>query len=108
MLINILLDLSVQETTGTRDYVGKGRHKTTVCQIFVLPGGALMTDNLGLQEVGIGTAGTGISEAFPEIFEPAGGCRFSDCRHEPEPGCAVRRGIFLIGSGALNLAAVVA
>ena len=50
MLINILLDLSVQETTGTRDYDGKGRHKTTVCQIFVLPGGAFMIDNPGLRE----------------------------------------------------------
>jgi ribosome biogenesis GTPase len=67
-----------------------------------------MTDNLRLREVGIGTAGSGISNTFPGIPERAGGCRFSDCRHEPEPGCAVRRGIFLIGSGALNPAAVVA
>ena len=88
-LINRLLDRPVQETSHIRDYDGKGRHTTTVRQLFVLKGGALMIDNPGLREVGIGTAATGIADTFPEIPELAKGCRFSDCRHEQEPGCAV-------------------
>ena len=49
-----------------------------------------MIDNPGIREVGIGTASTGIADTFPEILELAEGCRFSDCRHEQEPGCAVQ------------------
>ena len=89
-LINRLLDNPVQDTSHIRNYDGKGRHTTTVRQLFVLDGGALMIDNPGLREVGIGTAATGIAEAFPDILELAEGCRFSDCRHEQEPGCAVQ------------------
>ena len=92
-LINTLLEQFVQETTGTRDYDGKGRHKTTVRQMFMLKSGALMIDNPGLREVGIGTAGSGISDTFPYILELANDCRFSDCRHELEPGCAVREAV---------------
>jgi len=88
-LINRLLDRPLQETSHTRDYDGKGRHTTTVRQLFILAGGALMIDNPGLREVGIGTASAGIAETFPDILERAAGCRFSDCRHEQEPGCAV-------------------
>jgi ribosome biogenesis GTPase len=92
-LINRLLDLPVQETSVIRDYDGKGRHTTTVRQLFVLKGGALMIDNPGLREVGIGTACAGIAETFPDILEHAPGCRFSDCRHEQEPGCAVQEAV---------------
>jgi ribosome biogenesis GTPase len=88
-LMNQLLDRPVQETSHIRDYDGKGRHTTTVRQLFILKGGALMIDNPGLREVGIGTAATGIADTFPEILLLAEHCRFSDCRHEQEPGCAV-------------------
>lgn len=90
-LINRLLNRPVQETSGIRVYDGKGRHTTTVRQLFVLPGGALMIDNPGLREVGIGTASAGIADTFPDILELAKDCKFSDCRHEQEPGCAVRK-----------------
>lgn len=89
-LINRLLDSPVQDTSGTREYDGKGRHTTTVRQLFVLKGGALMIDSPGLREVGMGTASGGIADTFPDILELAGDCRFSDCRHEKEPGCAVK------------------
>ena len=88
-LINRLLDRPMQETSVIRDYDGKGRHTTTVRQLFIMRSGALMIDNPGIREVGIGTASTGMSETFPDIQELAEGCRFSDCRHEQEPGCAV-------------------
>jgi ribosome biogenesis GTPase len=92
-LINRLLDRSVQETSVIRDFDGKGRHTTTVRQLFIMKGGALMIDNPGLREVGIGTASAGIEDTFPDICNLATGCRFSDCRHEQEPGCAVQEAV---------------
>lgn len=92
-LINRLMGRPVQETSHIRDYDEKGRHTTTVRQLFILAGGALMIDNPGLREVGIGTASTGIAGTFPDILALAEGCRFSDCRHEEEPGCAVRAAV---------------
>ncbi|MDD1681151.1 MAG: ribosome small subunit-dependent GTPase A [Methanoregula sp.] len=92
-LINRLLDRPVQGTGSIRDFDGKGRHTTTVRQLFILKGGALMIDTPGLREVGIGTASAGIGDTFPDILELAAGCRFSDCRHEQEPGCAVREAV---------------
>jgi ribosome biogenesis GTPase / thiamine phosphate phosphatase len=92
-LINRLLGQSIQETSGIRNFDGKGRHTTTVRQLFVLKGGALMIDNPGIREVGIGTASDGIAGTFPDILELATGCRFSDCRHEQEPGCAVQEAV---------------
>ena len=100
-LINRLMGRQVQDTSHTRDYDDKGRHTTTVRQLFILAGGALMIDNPGLREVGIGTASAGIAETFPEILELAEGCRFSDCRHEEEPGCAVQAAV---AAGTLSLA----
>jgi ribosome biogenesis GTPase len=92
-LVNRLMGGEVQETSHTRDYDDKGRHTTTVRQLFILEGGALMIDNPGIREVGIGTASTGIADTFPEILALAEGCRFSDCRHEQEPGCAVQEAV---------------
>jgi len=89
-LVNSLLDIAMQDTTPVREYDGKGRHQTTVRELFILRTGALVVDNPGLREVGIGTAGSGIRETFPDIFQLAAGCRFSDCRHDQEPGCSVR------------------
>ncbi|MCK9580808.1 MAG: ribosome small subunit-dependent GTPase A [Methanoregula sp.] len=92
-LINRLMGNPVQETSHIRNYDGKGRHTTTVRQLFVLAGGSLMIDNPGLREVGIGTASAGIAETFSDILELAPGCRFSDCRHEQEPDCAVQEAV---------------
>lgn len=92
-LINRLLGEEMQKTSGIREDDGKGRHTTTVRQIFILKGGALMIDNPGIREVGIGTASTGMSDTFPDIRELAEGCRFSDCQHEQEPGCAVQEAV---------------
>ena len=99
-LINRLLDNPVQDTSHIRNYDGKGRHTTTVRQLFVLKNGALMIDNPGLREVGIGTASSGITDTFPDILELAENCKFSDCRHGQEPGCAVQEAV---SSGALSV-----
>lgn len=92
-LINRLLDQPVQETSAIRDSDGRGRHTTTVRQLFILKNGALMIDNPGLRGVGIGTASEGIAESFPDIISLAARCRFSDCRHGQEPGCAVQEAV---------------
>lgn len=92
-LINHLLENQVQETSHIRDYDGKGHHTTTVRQLFILKSGALMIDNPGLREVGIGCASEGIADTFPDILELAEECRFSDCQHEEEPGCAVKAAV---------------
>jgi len=99
-LMNRLLDKPVQETSGIRESDGKGRHTTTVRQLFVLKGGAIMIDTPGLREVGVGTASAGIAETFPDILELAKGCKFSDCRHTQEPGCAVQDAV---ARGGLSL-----
>ncbi|MDK2916318.1 MAG: ribosome biosis GTPase / thiamine phosphate phosphatase, partial [Euryarchaeota archaeon] len=100
-LINRLMGRPVQETSDVREYDERGRHTTTVRQLFVLPGGALIIDNPGLREVGIGTASAGIAGTFPDILELAEGCRFSDCRHDGEPGCAVQAAV---AAGTLSAA----
>ncbi|MDG6250845.1 ribosome small subunit-dependent GTPase A [Methanocalculus sp.] len=92
-LINRLLENLVQETSHIRENDGRGRHTTTVRQLFILKSGALMIDNPGLREVGIGCASEGIADTFPDILELAEECRFSDCQHEEEPGCAVKAAV---------------
>jgi len=92
-LINRLLSSAVQETSTIREQDGRGRHTTTVRQLFILPGGAIMIDNPGIREVGLGTAADGMADTFPDITALACHCRFSDCRHEGEPGCAVQEAV---------------
>jgi len=92
-LINRLLSSAVQETSTIREQDGRGRHTTTVRQLFILPGGAIMIDNPGIREVGLGTAADGMADTFPDITTLACHCRFSDCRHEGEPGCAVQEAV---------------
>ncbi|MBT8507652.1 ribosome biogenesis GTPase RsgA [Methanomicrobiaceae archaeon CYW5] len=92
-LINALLDADVQETGRVRSRDEKGRHTTTVRQLFSLPGGAMIIDNPGIREIQLGNAAAGIGETFADIIELAAGCRYPDCRHESEPGCAVREAV---------------
>ena len=77
----------------------KGRHTTTHRQLNRLPCGALVIDTPGMREFGVWDAETGVAEAFEDIEALAASCRFSDCRHEREPGCAVRAAL---ESGALD------
>lgn len=88
-LINSLADASVTATGAVRAKDGKGRHTTTRRELFQLPGGALLLDTPGLRELRVLDLDEGLASAFPEIDELAASCRFRDCRHEAEPGCAV-------------------
>jgi ribosome biogenesis GTPase len=102
-LVNRLLSREVQPTRPTREADNKGRHTTTARQLFRLPGGALLMDTPGLREFALWNVDSGLVETFADIEELARDCRFGDCRHEGEPGCAVRSAI---ESGTLDAARV--
>jgi ribosome biogenesis GTPase len=74
---------------------GTGRHTTTRRQLVLLPGagGGLLIDNPGMREVHLWLADEGLEDAFPDIVELESQCRFADCRHETEPGCAIREAL---------------
>ena len=69
---------------------GKGRHTTTHRELIELPAGGLIIDTPGTRELGLWDAGAGIDEVFGDLTEVAAQCRFRNCKHEKEPGCAVR------------------
>ena len=97
-LANALLGEDVMEVRATRDVDGKGRHTTTTRNLLALPGGGVLIDTPGLRGVGLYDAETGVGQVFSEIEALADGCRFHDCAHEAEPGCAV---LAAIDSGEL-------
>ncbi|NXY97513.1 ribosome small subunit-dependent GTPase A [Streptomyces sp. BR123] len=88
-LANTLLGADVMEVQAARAVDGKGRHTTTTRNLLALPGGGVLIDTPGLRGVGLWDAGTGVGQVFSEIEEYAADCRFHDCAHEAEPGCAV-------------------
>jgi ribosome biogenesis GTPase len=88
-LVNTLLGEELLETREIRDD-GKGRHTTTRRELVQLPGGALVIDTPGMREIQLWVADEGLEEAFEDVTELFGQCRFSDCAHESEPGCAVK------------------
>ncbi|MGW1259927.1 ribosome small subunit-dependent GTPase A [Streptomyces sp. NPDC002513] len=89
-LANALLGEDVMTVQAARDVDGKGRHTTTTRHLLVLPGGGVVIDTPGLRGVGLWDAGTGVGQVFSEIEELSAECRFHDCAHGAEPGCAVR------------------
>ncbi|MER5936112.1 ribosome small subunit-dependent GTPase A [Streptomyces sp. NPDC001928] len=88
-LANALLGEDVMEVQAARDVDGKGRHTTTTRNLLALPSGGVLIDTPGLRGVGLWDAEAGVGQVFSEIEELAGRCRFQDCAHESEPGCAV-------------------
>ncbi|GHC55856.1 ribosome small subunit-dependent GTPase A [Streptomyces flavofungini] len=88
-LANALAGADIMDVQAIRDVDGKGRHTTTTRNLLVLPGGGVLIDTPGLRGVGLYDAGTGVGQVFSEIEALAEGCRFQDCAHVAEPGCAV-------------------
>ncbi len=88
-LINRLLGDGDLET-GAVSHTGEGRHTTTRRHLMRLANGALLIDMPGMRELGMLGADVGIEETFADVAALAGQCRFSDCTHDSEPGCAVR------------------
>ncbi|MGX4689065.1 ribosome small subunit-dependent GTPase A [Streptomyces sp. JNUCC 63] len=88
-LANALLGEDVMDVRAARDVDGKGRHTTTTRNLLALPGGGVLIDTPGLRGVGLWDAESGVGQVFSEIEELAERCRFHDCAHHREPGCAV-------------------
>ena len=91
-IANALLGGSVLEVQKTRSD-GKGRHTTTTRELMPLPAGGVLIDTPGIRGVGMYDASDGLQQTFSEIEELAEECRFRDCEHVAEPGCAVVRAI---------------
>ena len=92
-LINAVSGEEIMSVGGIREYDSAGRHTTTHRQLLLLKSGVLVIDTPGMRELGMWDAGEGLSTAFPDVEKFLGKCRFSDCKHESEPGCAVRAAI---------------
>lgn len=90
-LTNALLGGEHQQTAPVRESDCRGRHTTTGRELFLLPSGWMLIDTPGLREVEAWAADEAIGEVFDEIAAAAARCRFTDCRHQDEPGCAVRK-----------------
>jgi ribosome biogenesis GTPase len=92
-LTNLLAGAEIMKTDAVRSVDGKGRHTTTHRELVVLPGVGVVIDTPGLRAVGLVAGADALAQAFAEIEALASHCRFSDCRHDQEPGCAVRAAV---------------
>ena len=99
-IINRLLGENRIKTESVRDSDSRGRHTTTHRELLVLPGGALIIDTPGMRELVPFVDEDGVGRAFEDIEELEQQCRFSDCHHRGEPGCAIAEAL---ESGALDL-----
>ncbi len=100
-LINRLLGEELLPTGPVREDDSRGRHVTSRRELIALPRGALLIDTPGMRELQLWADGGSLAHAFDDVESMAARCRFADCRHEREPGCAVREAL---ASGALDLA----
>ncbi|MCU7830283.1 MAG: ribosome small subunit-dependent GTPase A [Candidatus Thiodiazotropha sp. (ex Myrtea sp. 'scaly one' KF741663)] len=92
-LVNTLLGNSVQATASIRQDDGKGRHTTTMRSLHFMPAGGILLDTPGMRELQLFDCEQGVKETFADINKLAKSCRFSDCHHDNEPGCAVQAAI---------------
>ena len=89
-IVNTLMGGDVQRTQAIREEDGKGRHTTTYRSAHLLPQGAVILDSPGMREFQMADADAGVAELFDDIEALAQACRFRDCAHNAEPGCAVQ------------------
>ena len=98
-LVNALAGEKMMDVNGIREDDSKGRHTTTHRELIMLQSGVMVIDTPGMRELGMWDISEGLNEAFADMEALAQQCRFRDCRHEQEPGCAVRKAI---ETGALD------
>jgi ribosome biogenesis GTPase / thiamine phosphate phosphatase len=98
-LINRLVGREVQHVSDIREDDARGRHTTTRRELVLLPGGGVLLDTPGMRELGLLEDDGGIDTVFADVAEFALSCRFNDCLHESEPGCAVQAALY---SGTLS------
>lgn len=92
-LVNTLMGEQAQLTAEIREDDSKGRHTTTSRSIHVMPSGGILIDTPGMRELQLTDCEQGVSETFADIDSLAKQCRFSDCQHSTEPGCAVQQAL---------------
>ena len=92
-LVNVLAGEEIMGTNGIREADSKGRHTTTHRQLIILKNDAMLIDTPGMRSLGMWDVSTGLGEAFGDVEQYLGKCRFADCRHETEPGCAIKEAI---------------
>jgi ribosome biogenesis GTPase len=92
-LVNALVGREAQRTGDVRDQDQRGRHTTVAAELVALPGGGWLCDTPGLRAVSLWISDKGLERAFPDVFDLAEDCRFRNCRHADEPGCAVQAAI---------------
>jgi ribosome biogenesis GTPase len=97
-LLNLFAGAELRATAEVRASDGRGRHTTSLRELFLLPGGGCLIDTPGLREVGLWDD-DGLEQAFADVAAFAESCRFRDCGHRDEPGCAVKEAL---ASGALS------
>jgi ribosome biogenesis GTPase len=102
-LVNALVGDAMQQVDAVRSD-GKGRHTTARRELIALPGGGVIVDTPGLRGLKLWDHGEGSTSTFADVTELAAGCKFNDCQHDTEPGCAVRAAIAegTIGSQRLD------
>jgi len=99
-LVNALAGDEVMEVREIREEDSRGRHTTTHRQLLMLPNGTIIIDTPGMRELGMWEVSESLGEVFEDVEKYIGNCKFSDCRHETEPGCAMKAAI---ESGELSL-----
>lgn len=92
-IINALFGEDIAETGRVREGDGKGRHTTTHREMYKLPNETLVIDSPGIRELQLWGDGEGLEESFKDIIELSEQCKFSDCKHEKEPGCAIQEAV---------------
>lgn len=92
-LANLLAGEELMEVGEIRENDGRGRHTTSHRQLFMLDSGAMIIDTPGMRELGMWDISTGLGDAFGDVEQYLGQCKFRDCRHQSEPGCAVKKAI---------------
>ncbi len=89
-IVNRLIGHDLLRTQDVRESDSRGRHTSTTRQLVLLPGGGVLIDTPGMRELQLWDTGEAVGGAFDDIGALADACRFRDCRHQQEPGCAVR------------------
>lgn len=92
-LVNALAGEDIMAVNGIREDDSKGRHTTTHRQLIMLKNGAMIIDTPGMRELGMWDVTIGLGEAFADVEQFLGKCKFSDCKHQTEPGCVIREAI---------------
>jgi len=92
-LVNALSGETIADTGEIRENDGRGRHTTTARELHLLPGGGLLVDTPGMRELALYDDGDGVDSAYADVTVLAADCRFRDCQHRTEPGCAVAAAI---------------